>query len=114
MQYQESTVARAARLFQRLIAATFAVVVVLAMLYVAGNYQGFGDSTQRNLLVAIRTLAAVCAVGLIVSLPVEIIVRTRPAGRLVGRVILLLFGAAAAAAIAWGGSLLIVLQEAAT
>lgn len=114
MQDQDSPLARAGVLFQRLLAATFAVMVVLAMLYVAGNFQGFADATQRNLLRGMRGLAAVCAVGLAVSLPVELVVRVRPPGRLVARALFLLAGAVVAALVAWGGTMLLVLQEATT
>lgn len=57
--------------FERLIVLVTGVTLVVSMLYVAGNYQEFSDSTQQVLLVTARFLGAVTVVSLVPAIVAE-------------------------------------------
>lgn len=60
-------------IFERLIVLITGVTLITALLYVAGNYQDFSDTTQRFLLWATRYMSGFTVVALGLSLMGEIV-----------------------------------------
>lgn len=63
---------RALQLYERIVTLGISIVVLLALLFVAGNYQDFSDTTQEALLAAMQILSGVVLVAALLSLAGEI------------------------------------------
>jgi hypothetical protein len=112
MQDQERIIPRTARLLERMVILVFGVSVVIALMFVAGNYQDFSDQTQLQLLLVLQAFSAsvaIAAIALVLLLVIEVVGlhRYRRAWRVGG----FLFVAAASVGLAVGSSSLIVLLQ---
>ncbi len=63
MQDQGTALYIATRLFERALILLFTISVVLALLYVVGNYQGFTDRTQTQLLQILQAASGITTVA---------------------------------------------------
>jgi hypothetical protein len=71
-------VQRVLGLFERFIILACGMTLTVAMLYVAGNYQGFSDTTQRYLLEAARILSAPSFVAIVLAFGAELTLMVLP------------------------------------
>ncbi|MEX2443711.1 MAG: hypothetical protein WD492_08915 [Alkalispirochaeta sp.] len=110
MQDQGSVITQTTRLMERTVVLVFGVSLLLALMFLAGNYQEFSDATQLQLLTALQglsgsvTLGGIIVVGLIV---VDSIARRGP--RLLVRTVVYLAISGVALGLAVGSSSLLVL-----
>ncbi|HKK48586.1 MAG TPA: hypothetical protein VJ932_05785 [Alkalispirochaeta sp.] len=63
MQDQERIIAQTIRLMERTVILVFGISLLLALMFVAGNYQEFADATQLQLLRALQGLSGSVVVG---------------------------------------------------
>lgn len=103
-------------LFERLIIVASGMTLTAAMLYVAGNYQGFSDATQRYLLEVTRLFAAPSLVAIILAFGMELLVAILPdrphgrSGARLLRIVSLLLTGIVVGTILVGSTTIIVLQ----
>lgn len=112
MQDQERIIPRTARLLERMVILVFGVSVVIALMFVAGNYQDFSDQTQLQLLLVLQAFSAsvaIASIALVILLVMEVVGLRRY--RRVWRAGGFLAVAVAAAGLAVGSSSLIVLLQ---
>ena len=79
MQDQASVIRRSVNLLERAVVLLFGTVLLLTVLFVAGNYQNFTDVTQLQLLGTLQSLSGVSTVltALTVVLELVVIVQSR-------------------------------------
>lgn len=63
MQHQEPIITQTTRLMERTVVLVFGICLVLALMFIAGNYQEFADTTQLQLLRALQGLSGASVVG---------------------------------------------------
>ncbi len=63
MQDQERIISQTTRLMERTVVLVFGISLLLALMFVAGNYQEFADATQLQLLRALQGLSGSVVVG---------------------------------------------------
>ena len=111
------SVERVLGLFERLIILASGMTLIMAMLYVAGNYQEFSDATQRYLLEATRFFSAPSLVAIIVACGAELVVMVLPGRAHTGvgarwaRIATLVLTGVIVGAILVGSTTIIVLQQ---
>lgn len=72
MQDQERALNIALRMLERVIIFSFAMTILIAVIYVAGNYQEFIDETQLQLLEIMQAIAAITTVASILAIVFEL------------------------------------------
>ncbi len=77
MQDQASVIRRSVDLLERAVILVFGTVLLLAVLFVAGNYQNFTDVTQLQLLGALQALSGVSTVLTALTGVLELVVTVR-------------------------------------
>ena len=79
MQDQASVIRRSVNLLERAVILLFGTVLLLTVLFVAGNYQNFTDVTQLQLLGTLQTLSGVSTIltALTGALELAMTVRSR-------------------------------------
>jgi hypothetical protein len=114
MQDQESILDIAIRFFERTLIFSFSMTLVLATLYVVGNYQEFTDRTQLQLLEIMQAIAAITTVGSLICAPLETILLISKRKWTYGvRLLLLAFIGIIAFGIVTGSSVIVVMLGAA-
>lgn len=114
MQDQESILDISIRFFERALTFTFSMTLILAALYVVGNYQEFADRTQFQLLEIMQAVAAITTVGGLVGIPLEtILLVTERKWSTVGRILLLVIAVIITFGIVTGSSVILVMLGAA-
>jgi len=63
MQDQERIITQTTRLMERTVVLVFGISLLLALMFVAGNYQEFADATQLQLLRALQGLSGSVVIG---------------------------------------------------
>ena len=110
MQDQESILGIAIRFFERAIIFVFCMTLVLASLYVVGNYQEFTDGTQFQLLEIMQAIAAITTVGALIGLPMEVLLLiTERKWSAIGRILLLGAAVVITFGIVTGSSVILVM-----
>lgn len=71
MQDQENAIVLALSFIERVVVLGTGVILVAALLYVAGSFQEFGEQTQLRLLEFVRALAPVVTVGSLLATVLE-------------------------------------------
>lgn len=115
MQDQESILDIAIRFFERALIFTFSMTLVLAVLYVVGNYQEFTDRTQFQLLAIMQAIAGITTVGALVGVPLEMILFiTERRWRSVVRIVVLIVIGIVTFGVVTGSSVILVMLGAAS
>ena len=112
MQDQATVLQRTFNLLERTVILGFGTLVVLALMFVAGNYQDFADQTQLRILWTLQALSGITSVSAAaaVLLVVLEVVRNRR-WRLIWRILGFLVIAAVSVSLALGSTgLLVILQ----
>lgn len=98
--------------FERFIVLTTGITLVVAMLYVAGNYQDFSSDTQRFLVDAAQAVAGFTVTAAVAASVGEVgIIALRRRWERVRRVVLICGALIIAGSILVGSSAIIVLQQ---
>lgn len=100
------------RLMERTLFVIFGMSVLLALLFVAGNYQGFTDRTQLQVLRVLQFFASGVTIGSLVTILGRVIAALRmqtwaPLLRAAGQLVIGIM----AASLAFGSSTLLVLFQ---
>jgi len=102
----------ATRLFERALILVFTLSVVLALLYVVGNFQGFTDRTQVQLLQILQAAAGITTVAGGVSSILELFQLTlRRRWSTVLHLVLALLAGGIAATLTIGSSVILVVMR---
>jgi hypothetical protein len=112
MQDQATVLQRTFNLLERTVILGFGTLVVLTLMFVAGNYQDFADQTQLRILWTLQALSGITSVTAtsVVLLMVLELIRSRR-WRLAWRSFVFLVIAAVSASLALGSTgLLVILQ----
>lgn len=79
MQDQGSIIRQTTRLMERTVILVFGVSLLLGLMFIAGNYQNFADTTQLQLLRVLQGLSGAVTLGAVVVALLMIVdaIRTR-------------------------------------
>jgi hypothetical protein len=112
MQDQGTALYIATRLFERALILVFTISVVLALLYVVGNFQGFTDRTQVQLLQILQAAAGITTVAGGVSFILNLFQLTlHRRWSMAVHLILALLAGAIAATLTVGSSIILVVMR---
>jgi hypothetical protein len=112
MQDQGSGLQTSTRLFERAVIFVWTMALMLALLYVVGNYQGFTDRTQLQLLQAMQGVSGIGSVAAVVAFVLEcILLVLRRRLVTVVHLVLLVFAAVAMFGLALGSTGILVFLE---
>lgn len=112
MRDQVVTYLHTLRLMERALFVVFGMAVLLALLFVAGNYQDFTDRTQLQVLQVLQFFASGVTVGSGVTVVGRLVAATQArSGRLFARALGQLLIGVLSASLAFGSSGLLVLFQ---
>lgn len=72
MQDQETIVQATTRIVERTVVLVAGVSITLALMFVAGNYQGFADGTQLQILTVLQVLSGALSIAAAVLVVLQV------------------------------------------